>query len=157
MADSSNSNDDTGNGSGDGKNRSRPSSIEEALRTLDEALGGAGANLKDLMAGDFENLKAALSGTAANAGGAVHGMTDGLRDSFGDIGEQAMERFSAYAEEGRRIFSDVDVKVRSNPWPVIGGVAVGTFALGLLLGRTSEPSVESRIDRRSVDSTLDQI
>jgi ElaB/YqjD/DUF883 family membrane-anchored ribosome-binding protein len=155
MAEDSNSNGERGNG--EAKNRSRPSSIEEALRTLDEALGGPGANLKDLMAGDFENLKAALGGTAANAGSAAHDVTDQLRESFGEIGGQAMERFSSYAEEGRRIYSDVDVKVRSNPWPVIGGVALGTFALGFLLGRTSEPNVESRIDRRSLDSTLDEI
>jgi ElaB/YqjD/DUF883 family membrane-anchored ribosome-binding protein len=95
----------------------RPSSLNEALRILDEALSSPSANIKDIVTDQYQHLKSAL----------------------GSSGTQAYEQFSSMAEQGiargRELYSDVDQRVRSNPWPVIGGIAVGTLALGFFLGR----------------------
>lgn len=113
----------------------RPDSINEALRILDEALGGAGANLKDLVTNDFKNLKSALSDNGSRISENFRGMSGETFDRVSEIASMGMER-------GRRIYSEVDVQMRSNPWPILGGVAVGTFALGFLMGRGSSSSLE---------------
>lgn len=111
----------------------KPSKINDALRILDEALSTQGADLKAMVTDDFANLKSAL-GT----------ISPRMAESFRDVGTKAYDQVSGMASEfassgmerGRQIYGEVDASVRSNPWPVIGGVAVGTFALGFLLGRS---------------------
>lgn len=111
----------------------KPSTINEALRILDEALSTHGGDLKAMVTDDFQNLKAALGSVSPE-----------MADSLRQIGSRAYEQVSGIASDlasgsldrGRQIYGNVDSTVRSNPWPVIGGVAVGTFALGFMLGRS---------------------
>lgn len=107
---------------------SRPSSINEALRILDEALASNSANLKDLVTDQYQHLKSAIGDSSSNVGQTMRDAGTQMYRQFSDLTDQGLER-------GREIYSDLDVRVRANPWPVIGGIAVGTLALGFLIGR----------------------
>ncbi len=143
------------------KNSSKkPSSIDDALKVLDEALAGVNPPaLNDLVSGEYQNLKGAL-GRAASAKTApaqdfISNAVRGLSDSFGGIaggpiGEYSAESYEKIAEvaaiglgQARRVGTEVDRSVRANPWPYLGGIAVGTLALGVILGRShaSNPQV----------------
>lgn len=113
-----------------GSNQShiRPSTINEALRILDEALAGDKTLIKNMVTDQYQHLKSALG----SAGGAA---SDVAATSYQQISEGVSNLANAGMETGRRVYYEVDSRVRSNPWAVIGGVAVGTFALGFLFGR----------------------
>jgi len=111
----------------------RPERISDALKVLDEVLAGRSADLKAMVTDDFRNLKAAIGDMAPRMG-------DTIRGTGNQAFERVSNRFSEFASDGveksRRIYGDVEARVKSNPWPVIGGVAAGTFALGFILGRS---------------------
>lgn len=106
----------------------RPSSINEALRMLDQALSRDGANLRELVSSEYSSLRQAIEDMAPKMGAA-----------FREYGSQAANVVQDYAgqgiERGKRVADQVDTRVRENPWPVIGGVALGSFAIGFLFGR----------------------
>lgn len=114
----------------------RPEKISDALKVLDEVLAGRNADLKAMVTDDFRNLKAAISDMAPRVGDTIRGTGNQAGQAF----ERVSNRFSEFASDGveksRQIYGDVEARVKSNPWPVIGGVAVGTFALGFILGRS---------------------
>lgn len=130
----------TASANGSAKSSERPSKLNDALRVLDEALSGQGADLKQMVTDEYQNLRSAIGGFSPQ-------MSDTLRQA----GTQAYSRMSEFAsglsttglERGRQIYTEVDATVRANPWPILGGVAVGTFALGFLLGRTGSSSSSS--------------
>ncbi len=37
-------------------------------------------------------------------------------------------------EQIQKVIADVDKKLHENPWPIVGGVAVGCVLLGFILG-----------------------
>jgi len=107
----------------------KPSSIDDALKVLDDALDGVNAPaLGALVSDQFNNVKAAIG----NSG-------------IGEFSQQSFEQISEVAaiglENARRIGGEVDRSVRANPWPFLGGVAVGTLALGVILGRSQARSI----------------
>jgi ElaB/YqjD/DUF883 family membrane-anchored ribosome-binding protein len=114
----------------------RPSSIDEALRLLDNVINRDGANLRDLITTEYANLRRAINDFAPNMG-----------DKVRDYGTQAVDQASVYAqqgmEQGRVIAAKVDTQVRANPWPVIGGVALASLAFGFMLGRSGEEIPET--------------
>ena len=109
----------------------RPSSIKDALKLIDDVLNRDGANLRELITSEYSNLQRAINDFAPQLG-----------DKVRDYGMQAADMASTYAskgvEQGRVIASRVDSQVRENPWPVIGGVALTSLAVGFLLGRSGE-------------------
>ena len=119
----------------DTKSFSRPGSIDEALKVLDKALGEHGKELKDLVTDDYKNIKTAIGDMAEEAGISLSGVTDTVKNFGGQAYERISDLTSGGLERSKKMASDVDAQVRSNPWPVIGGVAAGTFAIGFLLGR----------------------
>lgn len=110
-----------------------PSSINDALRMLDQALSRDGANLKELVSTEYGSLRKAIEEMAPKMG-----------EAFRQYGNQAADVIQDYAgqglERGKQVAGQLDTSVRANPWPVIGGVALGSLAIGFLLGRGGEPS-----------------
>lgn len=132
-----------------GMRKDRPKSIEEALRVLDEALANPAADLKNIVTDEYQNLQDAIGKSSSQVTQAVGGFAGTLKSTFetsiqnltanlGDVTGDSGEKFQAMAEQGVAMGRDVarraDEEVRANPWPYIGGIAVGTFALGILLG-----------------------
>ncbi|MCM2281141.1 MAG: hypothetical protein NDI61_04770 [Bdellovibrionaceae bacterium] len=105
-----------------------PSSISEALRMLDQALSRDGANLRELVSSEYSALRHAIEDMAPKMG-----------QAFRQYGSQAAEVIQDYAgeglERGKVVAGRVDSRVRANPWPVIGGVALGSLVVGYWLGR----------------------
>jgi len=50
------------------------------------------------------------------------------------VREAAGEAWEVGGERAKQIASEVDEKVKENPWPYIGGVAVGALLFGFILG-----------------------
>ena len=116
----------------------RPDSIKEALRMVDEALAGHAMEFKELAGDEYQHIKKAVNEFAEEA-------VDRLKASgkeAREVGHEAMNAISALSnqamaaveEHGGEAFRAMDTRVRANPWPAIGGVALGTFVLGVLLG-----------------------
>jgi ElaB/YqjD/DUF883 family membrane-anchored ribosome-binding protein len=124
----------------------RPDSIEDALRVLENALANDRAPVvKELISDDFSHLKSFLSQAgvqgAATAGESLQGLNQQIRgismQAFEVVSDIAASAAEAGLAEGKEIARHIDLGVRKNPWPVIGGVAIGTLALGYLIGRNN--------------------
>lgn len=94
-----------------------------------------------------------LGETAGKVGDVVSEMTqtlkssvetgfESLRTEFTKVAADSAETITKLAEDtaaqgvefAQDIYKKADAEVRANPWPYIGGIAVGTFALGALWG-----------------------
>jgi ElaB/YqjD/DUF883 family membrane-anchored ribosome-binding protein len=88
--------------------------IDEALELLNEVASDKMQQLQDRITQKYRNLKSALGGLQHDAQGSyVQGK-----------------------EEVKEIASRIDGGLRKNPWPYLGGTAVGFLLLGLFLGRS---------------------
>lgn len=67
--------------------------------------------------------------------GALDLLEDALAGPAADIKELVGEDLQGLFTQARDVYRKVDDNLRSNPWPAIGGVAVGTFALGFVLAK----------------------
>ena len=125
-----------------GAKKDRPRSIDDALRILDEALSKPGMNLKEMVTEEYQNLHATISKTASEVGSQLTEQVAGFSEAFTGATGDASQKISEMTEQGLEAGKDaarkVDAKVRENPWVYIGGVALGTFALGLYLGSKSK-------------------
>jgi ElaB/YqjD/DUF883 family membrane-anchored ribosome-binding protein len=114
----------------------RPTTIKDALRLIDDVINRDGANLRELITSEYANLRRAINDFAPKMG-----------DKVSDYGTQAVDQASVYAKQGmeqsRVIASKVDAQVRTNPWPIVGGVALASLALGFLLGRGGDTTPDS--------------
>jgi ElaB/YqjD/DUF883 family membrane-anchored ribosome-binding protein len=84
--------------------------IDEALELLNEMAREKRSELRGMVSEKYSHLKAALGGAVA------------------DGEDQAQERLNDFT-------SKIDENVHKNPWPYLGGTALGFLILGLLLGR----------------------
>ncbi len=73
----------------------------------------------------FQRLKSDLDETKHNVEEGVKGVVSELQHKMEEGKEKASEFMSA-----------VDKQVRDNPWPVIAGVAVGSFLLASLISKS---------------------
>ena len=48
--------------------------------------------------------------------------------------QEAQEQIKQGREQLRKIVSEIDKKAHENPWPIVGGVAIGCVLIGFLLG-----------------------
>ncbi|MES2855335.1 MAG: hypothetical protein V4692_05710 [Bdellovibrionota bacterium] len=132
----------------------RPKTIDDALEALDRALHSQRpADIGATMATGFDELKQQVkSNTQAGAKQAALKFDDiskELTENFGIVakslaasGAIAFENMSRMTDDGMAkaqvAVKDVDNQIRANPWPFIGGAAIGMLALGYFLGGRRE-------------------
>lgn len=102
--------------------------IEEALAILEEAAKQKKDELKNVMADKYTHLKGVISETESS-------LVKALADAKRHAAEAAARAKEVSVEKTRVIAEDVDKKVHSHPWPVIGGTAVVSLLLGYILAR----------------------
>jgi ElaB/YqjD/DUF883 family membrane-anchored ribosome-binding protein len=91
--------------------------IDEALELLNEVAKEKSEELHDMVSEKYSHLKSVLGG-------------------IGEKSEHdARDMFAEGSEEAKEIASKVNERVHKNPWPVIGGTALGFFILGILLSK----------------------
>ena len=56
------------------------------------------------------------------------------RELYGQGVDRSKQLYGDAVVRSREVATGIDTKVRANPWPLLGGIAVGGFALGLFLG-----------------------
>jgi ElaB/YqjD/DUF883 family membrane-anchored ribosome-binding protein len=100
--------------------------ITDALKVLDEAAKEKKEEIQNIVSDKYNHIKDALFG--ANAKYSL----DSVKEGAAKAAHQARE---AGEEKVKEIATQVDQNVHSNPWPYIGGVAVGALLLGYILGR----------------------
>lgn len=98
--------------------------IEEALEFLNEAAQEKKEEVFELLGDKYEHLKDFFE-NAANNGEAMVGETK----------KQIVKSLHQEEKKIKEAASQWDKKVHREPWPYIGGVALGALALGLFLGR----------------------
>lgn len=91
--------------------------IDEALKLLNEVAKEKSEELQDMVSEKYGNLRSALGGI-------------GKRSRH-----EAKDMVAEGTEEVKELASKVNESVHKNPWPIIGGTALGFFILGMLLSK----------------------
>jgi len=91
--------------------------INEALELLNEVAKEKRAELQGMVSEKYSSLKAALGGVGEK------------------LEHEARESYAHGKEEVKELASRVEERVRQNPWPYLGGTALGFLLLGLFLAR----------------------
>ncbi len=102
--------------------------IAEALKLLEEAAKEKKDELKNLLTGKYEHLKNTIIDAETD-------VTKTLLAAKKKALEAAMHAKDISEEKIKQVAKDVDEQVHENPWPYIGGVALGALLIGYILGR----------------------
>lgn len=94
--------------------------INEALELLNEVARDKKAELQSMVTNKYAELHSAIGGIA---GKLQHNVAEGYHRS---------------TEKVKELASDVDESVHKNPWPYLGGTALGFLILGYFLGRSKK-------------------
>jgi ElaB/YqjD/DUF883 family membrane-anchored ribosome-binding protein len=97
--------------------------IDEALQLLNEAARDKKDELRRLLGEKYLNIKDALTEVAMSN-----------KDVLEDVKRMAADRIAEGREKVEEVISDVDTKVRQNPWPYIGGAAAAALLVGYIMG-----------------------
>lgn len=100
--------------------------FEEALELLNEAAKEKKEEIQNLLSDKYSDIRRILEQTAAR-------QKQNLRRAQRVAGEWVEEGGEAVQE----IASELDENLRENPYPYLGGVAVGALLLGFILGSSS--------------------
>ncbi|MDD5482378.1 MAG: hypothetical protein PHP98_01810 [Kiritimatiellae bacterium] len=103
--------------------------LSEALKLLEEAAQSKKSELQNIIKGKYSNLREALSDKEEDV---VKALAAAKKRAL----EAASHATEIGSERAREIASDIDKQVRENPWPYIGGVALGALLIGFILGRS---------------------
>ena len=101
--------------------------FEEALQLLNEAAKEKKDEIQNLLGDKYSDIRRIIEQQAAK-------QKQNLKYAQRVAGEWMEEG----EEKVREVVSDLDENVHENPWPYIGGVAVGALLLGFILGSSSK-------------------
>lgn len=102
----------------------RKDKIQEALELLNEAAKEKREEVFTMLDDKYEHLREVLSHAASNG----QHMAEGAK-------KQIYKTLQAEEKKLKQVASQWDRKVHKNPWVVIGGVALGSFVMGMIMSR----------------------
>jgi ElaB/YqjD/DUF883 family membrane-anchored ribosome-binding protein len=100
--------------------------FEEALHLLNEAAKEKKEEIQNLLTDKYRHIQDAVQQVAVKNREAWTRTRRLAEDALGEGGEKLKEAAS-----------EIDERVHENPWPYIGGVAIGALLLGFILGGSS--------------------
>jgi ElaB/YqjD/DUF883 family membrane-anchored ribosome-binding protein len=106
------------------KTQIKKDQIEEALELLNAAAQEKKEEVFELLGDKYEHLKEFFE-SAAHSGAAIAGQTK----------EQIAKSLHQEEKKLKEVAAELDEKVHKDPWAFMGGVALGSLFLGLILGR----------------------
>ena len=103
--------------------------LSEALKLLEDAAKEKKNDLQNMIKGKYSHLKEALIDKEED-------ITQTLLTAKKQAMKAAAHASEIGTEKAKEIATEVDQQVRENPWPYIGGVALGSLLIGYILGRS---------------------
>ena len=97
--------------------------FEEALHLLNEAAKDKKEEIQSLLQNKYSNIKDAIEEVTSTGKNRLNR----IKRLAGDSIEEGQERIE-------EVLEDVDKRVRKDPWPYLGGVALGALLLGFIMG-----------------------
>lgn len=94
--------------------------INEALSLLNEVAKDKKSELREMIHTRYDHLRSAVGGTA---GKMQHDISAGYHQSV---------------QKAKEVAEQIDENVHKNPWPYIGGVALGALVIGYIMGRSKK-------------------
>jgi ElaB/YqjD/DUF883 family membrane-anchored ribosome-binding protein len=92
--------------------------INEALDLLNEVAKDKKAELREMIHAKYGDLRLAVGGVA------------------GKVQHDATETYHHSIDKVKDIAGELDENVHKNPWPYVGGAALGCLILGYIMGRS---------------------
>ena len=108
------------------KTNSRSEKITEALELLNEAAREKKDEVRDLISQKYRHLKESLASSDIR-----HSLDSAKKSAV----EAAAKAKNISEEKMKVLATEVDKNVHANPWPYVGGVAIGSLLLGYILGK----------------------
>lgn len=100
--------------------------FEEALQLLNEAAKEKKEEIQHLLGDKYNDIRQIIEQQASKQ-----------KQHLKRVQRVAGDWIDEGEERVREVVSDLDENVHENPWPYIGGVAVGALLLGFILGGSS--------------------
>ena len=107
-------------------NLSSNKKFEEALHLLNEAAKEKKEEIQNLLGDKYSDIRRIIENQALKQ-----------KQNLRRVQRVAGDWIEEGEEKVREVVTDLDENVHENPWPYIGGVAVGTLLLGFILGSSS--------------------
>jgi len=98
--------------------------IEEALELLNDAAQEKKEEVFELLGDKYEHLRGFFESVAQKGG-----------DIAGQTKEQIVKSLHQEEKKLKETAAEWNEKVHKDPWAFLGGVALGSLVLGLILGR----------------------